>query len=66
MYKCPECGRIFEEPNYETICMEEYCGVSSMFGDRHYATFASCPECGESIDTEYDIWDEEEADEYDE
>jgi len=66
MYKCPECGRIFEEPNYETVCMEEWCGVSSMFGDRHYATFASCPECGESIDTEYDIWDEEGADEYDE
>ena len=60
MYKCPECGEIFEEPVYETVCMEEYCGVSTMFGDRHYATFANCPKCGGSIDIEYDIYDEDE------
>lgn len=65
MYKCPECDEIFEEPVYETICMEEYCGVSTMFSDRHYATFANCPKCGGSIDIEYDIYDEEE-DEYEE
>ena len=29
-----------------------------MFQDRHYATFANCPKCGGSIDTEYDAWDE--------
>lgn len=62
MYKCPECGEIFEEPVYETVCMEEYCGVSTMFGDRHYATFANCPKCGGSIDIEYDIYDEDEDD----
>ena len=62
MYKCPECGEIFEEPVYETVCMEEYCGVSTMFGDRHYATFANCPKCGGSIDIEYDIYDEDEGD----
>lgn len=61
-YKCPECGEIFDEPVYETVCMEEWCGVSSMFGDRHYATFANCPECGLPIDTEYDIYDEDEED----
>ena len=67
MYKCPECGEIFEEPVYETVCMEEYCGVSTMFGDRHYATFASCPKCGDAIDIEYDIYDEEEeVDEFEE
>jgi NMD protein affecting ribosome stability and mRNA decay len=57
-YKCPECGEIFEEPIYETVCMEEYCGVSTMFSDRHYATFMNCPKCGAPIDNEYDTWDE--------
>lgn len=66
MYKCPECGVIFEEPEYETVCFEELYGVSSMFPDRHYGTFASCPRCGGSIDIEYDTWDEEYEDEQDE
>lgn len=66
MYKCPSCGKVFEDPEYETICMEEYCGVSSMFEDRHYATFANCPQCGESIDIELDAWDESYEDDDDE
>lgn len=59
-YKCPECGAIFEEPEYETVCFEELYGVGSMFRDRHYGTFANCPECGGAIDIEYDTYDEEE------
>ncbi len=66
MFKCPGCGAIFEEPDFETVCFEELYGVGSMFTDRHYGTFASCPKCGESIDTEYDTWDEEYEDENDE
>ena len=66
MYKCPECGAIFEEPEYETVCFEELYGVGSMFADRHYGTFANCPRCGGSIDIEYDTWDEEYDDENDE
>lgn len=66
MYRCPECGAIFEEPEYETVCFEELYGVGSMFTDRHYGTFASCPRCGEAIDIEYDTWDEECDDENDE
>lgn len=66
MYKCPECGTVFEEPVYETVCLEELYGVGSMFSDRHYGTFANCPECGEAIDIEYDIYDEEYDDENDE
>ena len=67
MYRCPECGAVFEEPEYETVCFEELYGVGSMFQDRHYGTFANCPECGEAIDIEYDIYDEEEdADESEE
>ena len=60
MYKCPECGSVFEEPVYETVCFEELYGVGSVFSDRHYGTFANCPHCGGSIDIEYDIYDEEE------
>ena len=66
MYKCPECGEIFETPDYETVCMEELYGVGSLFGDRHYKTFAICPECGETIDDQYDIYDEEEEDDSEE
>ena len=66
MYKCPECGAIFEEPEYETVCFEELYGVGSMFSDRHYGTFANCPRCGGAIDIEYDTWDEEYDDENDE
>lgn len=66
MYKCPECGAIFEEPVYETVCFEELYGVGSMFADRHYGTFANCPKCGEAIDIEYDTYDEEEVDEFEE
>ena len=65
-YKCPECGAIFEEPVYETVCFEELYGVGSMFADRHYGTFANCPRCGEAIDIEYDTYDEEYEDEQDE
>ena len=58
MYKCPECGEIFEEPVFETVCLEELYGVGSMFPNRHYKTLASCPECGEAIDADRDGWDE--------
>ena len=70
MYKCPECGEIFEEPVYEEVCMEDLYGVGSMFSDRHYKTICTCPECGEYIDIEEDFYyeedDEEEEDEDDE
>ena len=61
MYRCPECEEIFETPDYEEVCLEDYNGVSSMFprASRHYATFANCPNCGEPIDTETDIYYEE-------
>lgn len=65
-YKCPECGEIFEEPEFTETYWESECGVSSWFDSRHTVTFASCPACGEAIDVEYDSYDEEEGDESDE
>ena len=58
-YRCPECKEIFEDPDFIEICWEDEYGVSSMFRDRHYGVVAECPECGASIDIEYDIYDEE-------
>ena len=66
MYKCPECGAVFEEPVYETVCFEEIYGVGSMFSDRHYGTYTNCPECGSAIDIEYDTYDEDEEEDEDE
>ncbi len=60
MYKCPECGEIFDEPDYVEICMEDYNGVSSLFPNRNYKTFPECPKCGSNINLDYDFYDEEE------
>lgn len=45
MYRC-SCGAMFAEPDYLEVCYEDYYGVSSMFPNRNYGTFAVCPECG--------------------
>lgn len=65
MYKCPECGAVFEEPDFVEGYWEDYNGVSSMFRDRHRYVFAECPECDANIDLEYDIYDEEDDDDFD-
>ncbi len=64
MYKCPECGEIFEEPNYMEVCMEDFYGVGSMFPNRNYGTITQCPYCGEAINTDYDYFYEEDEDGY--
>lgn len=61
MYKCPECRRLFEEPNYMEVCWESEYGVASMFQDMHYGVVAECPYCGTPI-SEYDLYYEEEED----
>ena len=68
MYKCPECGAKFEDPVYESVCLEDLYGVRSQFGygTGSWRTFANCPECGSPIDTEYDTcYEDEEEDEDD-
>ena len=48
MYSCTNCGCIFEEPSYEDISYEEYCGVDDLFpkSSHHYFTIERCPNCG--------------------
>ena len=65
MYKCRECKRTFDYPDYVERCMEDYYGVSGMFPNRTYATFAECPYCGMPIDTEEDEAAEEDIDDFD-
>lgn len=63
MYKCRECDRTFEYPDYVEICFEDMYGVGRMFDNKHYGTFAQCPYCGEAIDIYEDEIDEEDIDE---
>jgi len=60
MYRCPECGRRFDYPDYLEVCIEDYCGVGSLFRDRHYGTFAACPYCGEGLSIYDEVSDESE------
>jgi len=66
MYKCPECKRTFEDPDYVERCMEDYYGVGGMFPNRTYAVFAECPYCGMPIDTEEDEISEDDEDDIEE
>lgn len=67
MYRCRECRRTFEYPDYVEICLEDEYGVGGLFPNRHYVTAVQCPYCGEPIYEEEDQIDEdEEEEEYDE
>ena len=62
IYICERCGAEFEEPDTESFCYEDECGVSSMFSTRHYGETEVCPECGSpSIERSYKDEDEEES-----
>lgn len=45
MFVCNHCGEIFNEPEYEQVCWEDYYGVSAMFDSRNYSDVEVCPEC---------------------
>lgn len=72
MYKCEMCGSMFSEPGSETVCAEDYYGVSSMFSNRNYISFDVCPHCGsedfrsysEDADDDRIAYYEKEGDEY--
>lgn len=61
MYRCINCERTFEEPIYEDVSYEDYCGVGSEFprAGHHYFTLTQCPFCY-SDDIEEDYEDDEE------
>lgn len=54
MYKCEECGTIFEEPIWRRICFEEEYGVSNLFESRTYISVQVCPYCKETNIIEID------------
>lgn len=63
MLRCEVCGEVFEynEVILEEVCLENYYGVGSMFGNHHYATLKKCPHCGSTaIEDYYEDEDEEE------
>jgi hypothetical protein len=51
MWKCNDCGRLFEEPNEKYMSIADYYGVDEKVGlDRHF-TLQTCPLCkSEDID----------------
>lgn len=62
MFRCNHCGALFEDPDYESVCMEDYNGVGSMFDTHTYGEIAVCPECGsDNIEETYDLdeWEDE-------
>ena len=60
MYKCKECGCIFEEP--KKISLEMFYGVLSQFHNSYGETIDLCPECESNSIEEYDE-DEEDMEE---
>lgn len=57
MFKCMDCGAVFEEPRHVRECVGEFWGAPA------YDDFAYCPACGSD---EYDDFDDEEDEEDDE
>ena len=59
MYKCEDCGSVFDEPESVRYCYEEEYGVTSLFGDRHYGYYDACPFCGSEEIHSYQEEDDE-------
>jgi predicted nucleic acid-binding Zn-ribbon protein len=59
MYKCNNCGRVFESPVLEKTTYESYYGVSSMFAYGSPLIIEKCPKC-DSEDFRYYNEEEEE------
>lgn len=57
MYRCNNCGTVFEEPLYEKESRGEFWGSPS-YEDMYY-----CPYCRNNDFDEWNWWDEEEEDE---
>lgn len=46
MYRCWNCGRRFDEPEYMEVCWEDYYGVGNEFFRKTYGVIPQCPSCG--------------------
>lgn len=58
MFRCIDCGEVFDEPEYKHVCMESYYGVASQFDNYNYASISICPCCGsEDLEESYDDWE---------
>ena len=45
MYKCLECGYIYDEPIRKRVCYETEYGIANMFDSWHYYDALCCPSC---------------------
>lgn len=65
MYKCLQCGEVFQEHEAEEIqvCYEDYYGVADLFHGRHYMTVLACPFCGTIEEMKYIEVEEDEEEE---
>lgn len=58
MYRCLNCGEVFEEADEMNTTYESYYGVSSDFPDRTPLTLEVCPSCESDQIDEIDEMDE--------
>lgn len=60
MYKCNNCGYIFEETYRVMTTYEDYYGVSDLFPDSHMMILHLCPNCKDEDIEEYEKEEEKE------
>ena len=61
MYRCLNCGEVFEEADEMYTTYEAYYGVSSDFPNRTPLRLEVCPRCeSEDIDEVDDVYEDEE------
>lgn len=46
MWVCEECGARFDEPDSIRYNIDDYNGVSDLFGNWQYGHYDACPYCG--------------------
>lgn len=61
MYRCADCGEIFDEPEYVQECIGEFWGMPA------FETWCRCPYCdSDAVDEYYEDEDEDDDEEIDE
>ena len=57
MYRCSDCGALFDAPEIVRYNKDYYNGVSDLFGNWQYGYYDACPECGSEEINSY--WEED-------